>query len=76
MWCFSLFRLIIFPSAYELYADLSPKDKHSRTKSQEMADKSSKMAARFKETFSRENVGVHFLGAWCVSTSMVAFMGL
>lgn len=27
----------------------------------------SDMAKRFKETFSREDVKIHFLGAWCVA---------
>jgi hypothetical protein len=43
-------------SAYELYADL----KGGPT------DKTVDMAERFKKTFSRPDVKVHFLGAWCV----------
>jgi Ulp1 family protease len=32
-------------------------------------DQKTDIAARFKQTFSRkENIKVHFLGAWCVST--------
>lgn len=46
-----------------------------RTKLQETADKSSRMAQRFKETFSRSDVRVHFIGVWCVPTVMVV-MGL
>lgn len=40
------------------------------------ADNSSKMAQRFKETFSRPNVKVHFVGVWCVPIVMVVVMGL
>jgi uncharacterized protein (DUF2235 family) len=47
-------------SAYELFADFKAK-----------AEISQKMAVRFKETFSRPKVKVHFLGAWCTSISFV-----
>jgi len=64
--------------------DLSPEGNSSkskkgsgkrRTKSQEKADESSEMAKRFKETFSRPDVRVHFIGVWCVPTVIVVFMG-
>jgi hypothetical protein len=46
------FKFIV--SAFELYAD---------RKSKGSGDNRRK---RFKETFSRPDVKVHFLGAWCV----------
>jgi hypothetical protein len=42
-----------------------------QTKFQQNAEKSSKMAERFKVTFSRPGVRVHFIGVWCVSTIIV-----
>lgn len=65
----------ILSSAYELYADLPPKESPQEangpeerlTKSQKKAKKSTNMAKRFKDTFSRPNVRVHFIGVWCVS---------
>ena len=53
-------------SAYELYAD--PKSDIptvTRVGSSGMAGKMS-MAQRFKETFSYEDIRVHFVGAWYV----------
>jgi len=59
--------------------DSSKREKGSgkqRTKSQKKADSSSMMAKRFKETFSKPDVRVHFIGVWCVSTTIVVCMGL
>jgi hypothetical protein len=93
----SLDKFFFFPSAYELYANLSRKndglrkkddkprktdkdslktDKDPRTTSQKEADKSSELAKHFKNTFSRKDVGVHFLGAWWVSAIIALFMSL
>jgi hypothetical protein len=47
-----------------------------RTKRQETADKSSKMAPRFKATFPRSDVRVHFIGVRCVSTVMAVVVSL
>jgi hypothetical protein len=58
---FLIHSVVLYRSAYELYADLG----HNVEDSLEMAE-------RFKETFSRDNVRVHFLGAWLVSP-LVAF---
>ena len=53
-------------SAYELYADpKSDVPTVTRVGSSRMAGKMS-MAQRFKETFSYEDVRVHFVGAWYV----------
>lgn len=52
------------PFAYELYADLG----HNVEDSLEMAE-------RFKETFSRDNVQVHFLGAWDTVSSIGIIRG-
>ena len=60
-------------SAYELYAD--PKSDIptvTRVGSSGMAGKMS-MAQRFKETFSYEDVRVHFVGAWYVMVIQNAF---
>ena len=67
------------PKGDSLEGDSSKKEKGSRkqqTKSQKKADNSSKMAKRFKETFSKPDVRVHFIGVWCVSTTIVVCMGL
>ncbi|KAF8814000.1 hypothetical protein BYT27DRAFT_7219939 [Phlegmacium glaucopus] len=56
------------PFAYELYADLSPKH-------QEKTDKSSRMAQRFKTTFSRSEVRVHFIGVWDTVSSVGVIRG-
>jgi hypothetical protein len=76
------FDEFFFSSAYELYAHLSPRkesppqsdsskeengSEQRQTKSQKKADQSSMMAKRFKDTFSRPKVKVHFIGVWCVS---------
>jgi len=62
-------------SAYELYAD--PKsdlpDKVTRVGSSEK-EKNASMAQRFKETFSYEDVKVHFVGAWYVMAIRGAFV--
>ena len=39
--------------------------------SEERISGSEAMAKRFKDTFSRKDVKVHFLGAWYVSTPVV-----
>jgi len=62
-----------------LEGDSSKREKGSgkrRIKSRAKADESSGMAKRFKETFSRPDVRVHFIGVWCVPTIIVVFMGL
>jgi Uncharacterized alpha/beta hydrolase domain (DUF2235) len=54
-----------FPSAYELYADLKNESK-KRTMQFKEDDLEVSAEAFFKKTFSRKDVKVHFLGAWCV----------
>ncbi|KAF8873260.1 hypothetical protein BD779DRAFT_1452050 [Infundibulicybe gibba] len=49
------------PFAYELYAD---------HKSEEDTTKTFNMAARFKETFSRPGVKVHYIGVWDTVSSI------
>ncbi|KAF8873815.1 hypothetical protein BD779DRAFT_1451418 [Infundibulicybe gibba] len=49
------------PFAYELYAD---------HKSEEDTAKTFNMAARFKETFSRPGVKVHYIGVWDTVSSI------
>jgi len=59
-------------SAYELYAD--PKsDLRTATRVGSRTEKMS-MAQRFKETFSYEDVKVHFVGAWYVTAIRDAFV--
>jgi hypothetical protein len=77
--CHWFFRMCTLhsDSAYELYADLggyrktTKKTNHSflRKRPSDTATQNSKtdnMADRFKRTFSREGVRVHFIGVWCV----------
>jgi hypothetical protein len=62
-------------SAYELYSD--PESDLPSTVARvgsSGTDKNSSMAQRFKETFSYEDVKVHFVGAWYVMASRGAFM--
>jgi hypothetical protein len=68
--------IVIFSSAYELYADEKsetyyppqpqPKKLLQRLHLRPGPHKPEPvdMARRFKETFSRENVRVHFVGVW------------
>jgi len=62
-------------SAYELYADPESDvpDTVTRVGSSEK-EKNVSMAQRFKETFSYEDVKVHFVGAWYVIAIWGAFM--
>ena len=62
-------------SAYELYSDPATDlpDKVARVGSSKTA-KNVSMAQRFKETFSYEDVKVHFVGAWYVMAIWRAFV--
>ena len=73
-------------SAYELFADLGNRARASANgriniDSEGKARDAAKdpknpevMATRFKDTFSRRDVKVHFLGAWYVSVFLVLFV--
>lgn len=53
------------PFAYELYANHTP-----RTAATETVTPPTNLTQRFKTTFSRDNVRVHFLGAWDTVSSV------
>ena len=62
-------------SAYELYSD--PESDLPSTVARvgsSGTEKNSSIAQRFKETFSYEDVKVHFVGAWYVMASRGAFI--
>jgi hypothetical protein len=69
-------------SAYELFADLRRRANGSKKTSGDSEEGTSsaekrerryeKMAERFKDTFSRKDVKVHFLAAWCISASLLS----
>ena len=47
-----------------------------KDQSSPMEDSPEVMATRFKETFSRPDVRVHFIGVWCVPTIIAVCLGL
>jgi len=63
-------QLIIF-SAFALYAD--PNSGPKVTQVGQVGGEMS-MADRFKDTFSRKDVKVHFVGAWYVMSSLLLWM--
>lgn len=52
--------LILFLSAYGLYAGLNKRSKRPAA------------AARFKETFARKDVRVHFVGVWYAFSNAIS----
>jgi hypothetical protein len=61
-------------SAYELYADPKSDVPTVTRVGLSRTDGKMSMAQRFKETFSYEDVKVHFVGAWYVMAVLDAFM--
>jgi hypothetical protein len=69
-----VWALLLFSSAYELYADKESEEYYPpqpktllqwlHLRQGPVKPKPVNMAERFKETFSRKNVRVHFVGVW------------